>query len=168
LAIDEKMDFIMEKTMVASRTIFGGLVAACAALFLCAPSAMAEHLDRHETRRLVRRIEERCDVFQDKLDDWVAERQDERFHLTSELYHHIDEFQNSVDDYKVELRDQDDPWSVRDQAHVVVDKARELGRIVMHGEIHDALPGEIRREWQGLRQEVDHFAHEYRMPPVEW
>ena len=115
--------------------LYSNRTAAClftsAMVFLfAAPTVLADHLDRFETKRLVRHIEERTDELQDRIDDWVVDRRDERIHRTEELYRRMNRFAAAVDDLKGQLRDRDEPWDLREQAHNVLDRAVELGTVI--------------------------------------
>ncbi|HUB24879.1 MAG TPA: hypothetical protein VL992_05570 [Tepidisphaeraceae bacterium] len=133
---------------------------AAIALFAFSAPAQAQHLDRWETRRFARHIEERSDELFDRIDDWIAERHDERWARVQDLYPHIDRFVIALDDYKSQLLQHDDPWEVRDQAEAVVRAGDALGR---HLQEAGYLPPDLRDHWHDVHEALRDFAHQYHI-----
>ena len=150
--------------MIRTGQVAGSLLALIGLLSLSS-TAMAQHLDKHETRALVRHLQERSDEFQDKIDDWIAARAEERGREFGDLTHqHVNDLQNSIDDLKVHLREHDNPWDLRDEVRHVIDNAREVNRAL----VHTPWYGDLREAWEPVRDAVDHLAEHYQLPPLHW
>jgi predicted RNA-binding protein with EMAP domain len=149
--------------MLHVRTITGcAILAAIVSLFTSSP-AMADHLDRWETRQLVRHLEEHNDALQDHIYSWVSERRDERERRASDMLHASDHFDQTLAQFKVDLYSHDEPWDLRDNAQGVIDAARDVGRAVDRDEWHD----EFRHEWEGVRDLANDLAHHYHLHTIE-
>jgi hypothetical protein len=152
-----------EYPMFMNRAIVMGLLAA-GTILSTAAVAPAEHLERRETRRIIRGVEEASMTLFDRIDDWTEQRWDERYHQLDELDGRINDFQTAVNSFTSQLRTHEEPWDVRDGAKAIVDASTELGRSINHA---DYLPRELRRDWEGLRDRVDELANHFHLPPVE-
>jgi hypothetical protein len=129
-------------------------------LFAFSTPARAEHLDRRETRRFARHIEERADELFDRIDDWIDERRDERWDRIHDLVPHIDRFEIALDDFKSQLLQHDEPWELRDQAEQVIRAGDALGRRL---EQSGYLPEDVRAHWHDVHESLRDFAHHYHI-----
>lgn len=141
----------------------GATVAAALVLMFAATSAQAaDHLDKHETRRIVRRLEERTDVLLDRIDDWVAERREEREHRAEELMRAADHFEAMLTQFKTDLPAHEEPWELRDRAKELLFAAGELGRVIDHG----PFQAEMRHEWESVRDAANELARHYHLEEI--
>jgi hypothetical protein len=127
-------------------------------VFFSSNVAFADHLDRVETRRVVRQMEERSDALQDQIESWVNDRRAEREHRGAPILDAADHLDQAIAQFKLDLHSHDEPWDVRDSAQKVIDAAAELGRTVEHGE--------LRSEWEPMRDAANAMARHYRLPEV--
>jgi hypothetical protein len=125
--------------------------------------AFADHLDRWETRRIVRHLEEKNDVLQDRIADWVAERRDEREHQAEQLLRDAEHFDQNLAQFKIDLYHHEEPWELRDNARNIIDVAADFGHSVERGDWH----GEMRHEWEDMRDSVNELARQYHLPELE-
>ena len=139
------------------------VLAAIFSPFLSNP-VMADHIDRWEIRQTVRHLEERNDALQDRLYDWISQRRDEREHRAGDMLRAADSFDQNIAHFKLDLYHHDDPWDVRDNAQSVIDSAAELGRTIEHD---DEWHGELRHEWEDVRDTANELAREYHLRELD-
>ena len=144
---------------MSSGRIFAGssFVAAMVVLFT-SNVAFADHLDRVETRRVIRHMEERSDALQDQIESWVNDRRAEREHRGAPILDAADHLDQAIAQFKLELHNHDEPWDVRDKAQKVIDAAGDLGRTIEHGE--------LRSEWEPMRDAANALARHYHLTEV--
>jgi hypothetical protein len=145
--------------MSQTQRIVGCGLFAVAAMLFGSPAAFGQHLDRFQAKRVVRAVEERTDDLQDRMDEWVLDRLDERVHRTQDLYHRMNRFAAALDDLKGQLRDREEPWDVRDQARTVMAAAGDLGSVIEGGD----WPDEFRHGWHEVRDHLNDLAKMYRL-----
>jgi hypothetical protein len=119
---------------------------------------LADHLDRVETRKVVRQLEERSDALQDQIESWINDRRGEREHRGAPILEAADHLDQAIAQFKLDLHGHDEPWDVRDSAQKVIDAAGELGRTVEHGE--------LRSEWEPMRDAANALARHYHLAEV--
>ena len=134
------------------------------ALFAVAtPLVYSAMLDRHDTRRSARRVEEKECALRDRIDDWAEASRPERFPLKSELDKKLDRFETALEHYREELRTHDQPWDIRDETGVLIRETRLLG-----DGIHEAhfLPPSADKDYVEVRVEVNDLAKHFELPAV--
>jgi hypothetical protein len=130
-------------------------------LFSTVP-ALADHLDRLETRSIVRHLEEKNDVLQDRIADWVAQRPDEREHRAEAMLRNAEHFDQNLAQFKIDLYHHEEPWDLRDNARNIIDTAADFGHSIEQGEWHD----QIRHEWEDMRDSANELARQFHLPEI--
>ena len=145
--------------MSSTRNLAVGSFAAVVVILFSSTAAFADHLDRVETKRIVRQLEERSDAVQDRIDSWISLRREEREHRAEGLVSSAENFDQMVAQFKLDLYKHDEPWDLRDNAQKIIDAATEFGRTVEHSELHDDLRG----EWEQMRESANALARHYHL-----
>ena len=148
--------------MFRIRHLTGYALIASMALLAATVPAFADHLDRWETRRIVRHLEEKNDLLQDHLADWVAERRDAREHVAEEMIRNAEHFDQNLAQFKIDLYHHEEPWELRDNARNIIDTAADFGHSIERGEWH----GELRQQWEDMRDSVNELARQYHLPEI--
>lgn len=149
--------------MLQTRGIVGCLCAAAMVLFLSPVPASAQHLDRRETRRAIRRVEERTDAMLDHIDDWAEARSEDGWHAVEAVYGRVNAFNDALGELKVQFHEHVDPWDLRDQVRDLIARAGDVGREVRRIDFGDG----VHRDWQQVRREVFHLADLYHLEHFE-
>ncbi len=122
----------------------------------------AYHLDKQETRRILRHIEERNDELEDRVDTWMVERRAERDPRVEELERATDHLEDELTAFKDGLRSHDEPWDLRNEAQELLNASADVGRAVEHGEFHRDLA----EEWEQIRERSNELARHYQLPEI--
>jgi hypothetical protein len=155
--------------MISRRTWLIGSLVAGISLVTASTWVLAqaefEHLDRWEIRHVIRHVEEANDQLQDRIDDWARPHPEWRGDRIRDMQERSDAFDDALDDLKQHVRHGgENPWENRDDARRVVDAARELGRAIHHAEF---LPGEVRDNWDSVRDGVNDLAERFHLDHLE-
>jgi hypothetical protein len=153
-----------KKTMPQLRGIVGCLCVAACVLFYAPTRASAQHLDRRETRRGIRRVEERTDAMLDHVDDWIESRGDEGEHRVEELYARVNAFNDTLGELKVEFHERENPWELRAHVRELIRRAGEMGHEIRR--IHE-FGDDVHHDWEDVRSAVFDLADKYRLEHFE-
>jgi hypothetical protein len=146
--------------MFQHRNVIGFVVATAIVMAFSSSMALADHLDKHETGRIIRQVAERSDALQDRIESWVSDHHNN--HHADELIRRADALTDAVTEFRSQLRTHDEPWDLRDQARDIVNAATELGKVIEHGEYHD----DLRHEWDATHDAVDALAQHFHIDKV--
>jgi hypothetical protein len=144
--------------MASNRVTAGCSTVAAMIVLFSSATVFADHLDRVETRRLVRQMEERSDALQDQIENWVNDRRAERERRGAPILDAADHLDQALAQFKMDLHGHDEPWDVRENAKKVIDAAAELGHTIEHGE--------LRPEWEPMRDAANALARQYHLPEL--
>ena len=155
--------------MTHARQTIGYLIATIAIAALSSQSALADrhehfHMDKWQTLRAIRHVEEANDQMEDAIDDWAGPRGDQVRHQQADLFQHLDQFGDDLSALKTEVKQQDDPWQTRDHVQSLMDEAQRLGHFIVRSE----LPRPVKAQWHNVRDGMDALAQQYHLPPISW
>jgi hypothetical protein len=148
--------------MLLVRHLMGYPIIAMLLLLGISTPAFADHLDGRETRQMVRHLEEKNDVLQDRIADWVSQGRDERERRAEQLLHDAEHFDQNLAQFKIDLYHHEEPWELRDNARNIIDVASDFGHSIERGDWH----GEMSREWESMRDSVNELARQFHLPEI--
>jgi hypothetical protein len=157
--------------MVSVRRLLGCVALAVVVMLICSWPAAADrydrgdrsqHLDRYETRKIVRHWEVKNLLLQDRVADWVAERRDEREKRADQMLRDAEHFDENLAQFKIDLYHHQEPWELRDNAHNVLGVASDFGHDIERGDWHS----EMQQQWEDMRDTANELARQFHLPEL--
>jgi hypothetical protein len=153
---------MQEEVMFSARVIAGSIVVALMATLFSSSPALADHLDALRMRQVVRQVEEKNDVLQDRIADWAGEHHDHHDRHGDDLQREADHFDQNLAQFKLDLYHHQEPWDLRDNARNIIDTAADMGHVIEQNDWH----GQFRHEWEDLRDSLNELARQFHLPEI--
>jgi hypothetical protein len=121
------------------------------------------HLDLWDARRNVRKLEEKNDILQDHLADWISQRRDDREHHAADMIRYAEHIDQNLAQLKIDLYHHQEPWELRDNTRDVIDITADFGHSIARGDWHD----EFQHEWEDMRDSANELARQFHIPEID-